>query len=73
MMRNCLIMQVLSLLNSLSDKHSEIKNDFEYRREDLSDDIITSALRNRQLELKSEFKDSKIGEELSVKRKIELK
>lgn len=44
----------------------------EYRRKELTVDII-SAIRNRKLELKSEFKDSKIGEELSVKRKIELK
>lgn len=41
----------------------------EYRRKELTVDII-SASRNRKLELKSVFKDSKIGVGLSLKEKL---
>lgn len=43
----------------------------EYGREDLTIEIMTLVSRNKKLELKFEFKDSKIGEGLLIKEKTE--
>lgn len=61
--------QVVASLNLPSDKYWKIRNAWKYRREDLTVDI-TLALRSRELELKTKFKNSKNGEGLYIKEKL---
>lgn len=58
------------LLNSISDRHKDLKNALEYGRDKLTTDIIITALRNRVLELKSESTNKQYGENLLIKSKI---
>lgn len=62
--------QAIDLLNVLGDKYSEIRNALEYGRKDLTVAIIISILRNRELMLKIEAKDSKFGKGLNIKKKL---
>lgn len=62
--------QVVALLNSLGGKYGKIRNALEYRTGELTIDIITSALKNRKLKLKSDFKGTKSGKGLNVKQKL---
>ncbi|KAL2493081.1 Integrase catalytic domain-containing protein [Abeliophyllum distichum] len=57
------------LLNSISDRHKDLKNALEYGRDNLTTDIIISALKNRDLEIKSENRENLRGETLIVKGK----
>ncbi|CAI9783174.1 unnamed protein product [Fraxinus pennsylvanica] len=61
--------QVVALLNSLSDKYKDIRIALEYGGQDLTFEIITLALKNKDLALKIESKDSKYGEGLHIKDK----
>lgn len=62
--------QVVALLNSLSEEYKDIRNTLEYRRENLTVDIIIFALKNKEFELKTKFKDYKIDEKLYIKEKL---
>lgn len=44
--------KVVSLLNALSDKCKDVRNALEYRRDDLTIDIIHNYLKSRELELR---------------------
>lgn len=50
--------QVVALSNSLSERYRDIRNSLEYGGQELTVNIVTSALRNKELELKVESKDS---------------
>lgn len=69
-MRNFLIIISCYLLNLLNDKYRDIRNALEHGRKDLIVDIIISTLRNKELELKSKLKDSKLGERLNIKENL---
>lgn len=57
------------LLNSTSDKYKDIKIELEYGRKQLTVEIITNALKNKALHVKSESKERQIGNNLLVKGK----
>lgn len=57
-------------MNSLSEEYKDIRNTLEYRRENLTVDIIIFALKNKEFELKTKFKDYKIDEKLYIKEKL---
>ncbi|XP_022855577.1 uncharacterized protein LOC111376806 [Olea europaea var. sylvestris] len=57
------------LLNSISDRHRDLKNALEYGRENFTTDIITNALRNEVLELKSDSINQQSGENLLLRGK----
>ncbi|CAA2996849.1 Hypothetical predicted protein [Olea europaea subsp. europaea] len=57
------------LLNLISDKYKDVKNAIKYGRETLIIDVIINALRNKELELKFEKRESVSGENLMVKSK----
>lgn len=48
----------------------EIRNALEYGKDDLIVNIIVSILKNRKIELKFEFRDSKSSERLNMKEKL---
>lgn len=61
------------LLNSINDMYKDVKNAIEYGRETLTTDVIINALRNKELELKCDRKESINGENLMAKTKTNLK
>ncbi|KAL2512470.1 Reverse transcriptase Ty1/copia-type domain-containing protein [Abeliophyllum distichum] len=61
--------QVVALLNSLGDKYKDVRNSLEYGRGDLTVDIVTSALRNKDLELREDLRENKNGMGLFMREK----
>lgn len=61
--------QVVALLNSLGDKDRKIRNVLEYGRLELNFSITILTLRNGELELKSNFKDTENDEGLTINEK----
>lgn len=57
------------LLNSISDRHKDLKNALEYEKDKLTIDIIINDLRNRVLALKSDSINHQSGENLLIKGK----
>jgi hypothetical protein len=58
------------LLNSIGDKYKDVKSAIEYGRDTLTTEIIINALRTKELELKSDRKESSSGLNLMVKSKF---
>lgn len=65
--------KVVALLNSLSDRYGELRNALEYEEQVITVDIIISALRNKEFELKTKSKYSKFSKGLYIREKLNQK
>lgn len=69
----CEDQKVVALLNSLSDRYGELRNALEYEEQVITVDIIISALRNKEFELKTKSKYSKFSKGLYTREKLNQK
>lgn len=70
LIENCQDQKVVALLNSLSDRYGELRNALEYEEQVITVDIIISALRNKEFELKTKSKYSKFSKGLYIREKL---